>query len=1017
MRSRPFAPRIVAILSLSTCLGLVLSADLVAAAPDSDELSVRQATREAAESAGLRSPVAVVDGAPRLPAARDEEKTSLRPHRREEFDAREGERPAGRSLSTIIGEAGMAVPLGGDDVQIRQSADLDGAAWLRIASDGTYFGAIVENDDVQVFRSEDHGETWSHWSTFADPDGGIYFLPGFEVVEGNVDRLMVAYSVDVGSEGEVRLAYADPHVAVPTWTVVTALAGSGIDHGENLRVDFATDAAVYPDYYVYVIAQSEDGNGSDIWFARSVNQGGSFEAGYRIASSGVGGYIDHSEPTIAYGSDNYLHVAYFSNDGSGTGDVNYRRAPQWADGGSAAWSAEQAAVPVPASGYVIPASLVAPVDADDVYLTLFPFGNDDLPRLCWSRDQGASWPVGNRTNSPNIPRGSGMAPLILPGGEMVMGGTIVSSDDEGFLIDVVESRSTTADPSAWSAPQSYSNHRWSGAGTYARIETMVPDPVYGNRLAVLWRQTYEPGNILRFDAQWRRDPGYPNTDVGFPRVIAGGGYTPPAVAEIDGDPELEIVFGTREGYVYVVNHDGTTVAGWPTYIGGMPYDTPVAVGDLDGDGTPSIVAGNTTGMVYAWQPNGSPEPGWPVTMDVESDVFVSIGALGGPHARYVVALCGQEMRAIAPDGQDVSPAWGTFTDLLTRPAAIGDVDGDGEAEIVTLKGSWLHVHNLAESQSETFTFFAGETFGAAPTLADMNNDGTLEIAAPTNAGTLYLLNHDGSSFSTDWPISVASGSALTAVSFANILGTSEPELVFGERSSSLVHIRWYDGDEGFSYPQASGSSYLYQPPMISPVNVSVANVNIGTTDFSTGEGTGQSWRNLGMVPDGWPKNLPGPVEETFASGDIDLDGRNELVIVGVDYLTVLDVGIAPENDPRGHWPMYAYDPQRTGCFDCGEIITSVDDTIPVAETLDLSAYPNPFNPATVIEYTVDRAGPVTLGVFDLSGRRVAVLVDDEHREVGRHTVDFAPRAAASGVYFVRLQSAHGNATRKVVLLK
>jgi hypothetical protein len=167
---------------------------------------------------------------------------------------------------------------------------------------------------------------------------------------------------------------------------------------------------------------------------------------------------------------------------------------------------------------------------------------------------------------------------------------------------------------------------------------------------------------------------------------------------------------------------------------------------------------------------------------------------------------------------------------------------------------------------------------------------------------------------------------------------------------------------------------------------------------------------------GWPRNLPGPVEETFASGDIDLDGRNEIVVLGVNYLTVFDVGVAPASNPRAHWPMYGYDAQRTGCLACEEILTGVDDTPKPQLTTNLAAHPNPFNPSTTIEYDVARAGKVSLEIFDVAGRRVATLIDGENRPVGRYSLTYHA-TGASGVYFARLRTAGGEVTRKIVLLK
>lgn len=84
-------------------------------------------------------------------------------------------------------------------------------------------------------------------------------------------------------------------------------------------------------------------------------------------------------------------------------------------------------------------------------------------------------------------------------------------------------------------------------------------------------------------------------------------------------------------------------------------------------------------------------------------------------------------------------------------------------------------------------------------------------------------------------------------------------------------------------------------------------------------------------------------------------------------------------------------------------------------------YPNPFNPETSIPFSLARSGRVTLRVYDVSGRMVATLVD-EYRAAGAHVVSWDGRgsdgvAAASGVYFVKLNANGITEMRKMVLLK
>jgi hypothetical protein len=101
-------------------------------------------------------------------------------------------------------------------------------------------------------------------------------------------------------------------------------------------------------------------------------------------------------------------------------------------------------------------------------------------------------------------------------------------------------------------------------------------------------------------------------------------------------------------------------------------------------------------------------------------------------------------------------------------------------------------------------------------------------------------------------------------------------------------------------------------------------------------------------------------------------------------------------------------------------VTAVGD-VPVAIFRLDQNVPNPFNPVTKISFSLDRAGPVDLAVYDVSGRRVASLVRED-RAAGSHLVtwdgtDDRGGRVSSGVYFYKLQTADRVDTRKMTLLK
>ena len=94
---------------------------------------------------------------------------------------------------------------------------------------------------------------------------------------------------------------------------------------------------------------------------------------------------------------------------------------------------------------------------------------------------------------------------------------------------------------------------------------------------------------------------------------------------------------------------------------------------------------------------------------------------------------------------------------------------------------------------------------------------------------------------------------------------------------------------------------------------------------------------------------------------------------------------------------------------------------PVHATALLAPHPNPFNPHTTIPFSLAEAQRVRIAVFDVSGRRIALLADESYPAGAHETVwlgrDDAGERAATGVYFARMETRGGALTRKLVLLR
>ncbi len=102
-------------------------------------------------------------------------------------------------------------------------------------------------------------------------------------------------------------------------------------------------------------------------------------------------------------------------------------------------------------------------------------------------------------------------------------------------------------------------------------------------------------------------------------------------------------------------------------------------------------------------------------------------------------------------------------------------------------------------------------------------------------------------------------------------------------------------------------------------------------------------------------------------------------------------------------------------FDTPTTVSRANQTTPKQFSLEQN-FPNPFNPATRVRFTIANAGFVQLKVFDILGREVATLVN-ERKTPGTYDVNFDASMLSSGTYIYRLDSEHFSESRMMTLLK
>ncbi|MBD3386787.1 T9SS type A sorting domain-containing protein, partial [candidate division KSB1 bacterium] len=139
-------------------------------------------------------------------------------------------------------------------------------------------------------------------------------------------------------------------------------------------------------------------------------------------------------------------------------------------------------------------------------------------------------------------------------------------------------------------------------------------------------------------------------------------------------------------------------------------------------------------------------------------------------------------------------------------------------------------------------------------------------------------------------------------------------------------------------------------------------------------------------------------------------------IAGLDLRTAVAAACCELAD-RTHYNILS--PQLDGVI---TELTQVKSKPSFPETFTLQCYPNPFNPETVISWSVGKSGPVQIAIYNQLGQRLCTLVDNENVQPGTYTVRWNGRnafgqAVAAGVYFYQLQSDDFVMSKKAILLR
>ena len=511
---------------------------------------------------------------------------------------------------------------------------------------------------------------------------------------------------------------------------------------------------------------------------------------------------------------------------------------------------------------------------------------------------------------------------------------------------------------------------------------------------LLLRATDEDGNVGEDRAFFTVLDRRERVHRGFPQDLGTSGESSPQLANLDGRRGDEIVLATSDGRIRVLSgRTGKTLSGWPRAMRKVAgagaaakrigpvraglLATP-AVGDVAGGRGPEIVVTGLDGRVYAWSPRGRPVRGFPYRIDLrrpaedgrlDAAIYASpaLADLKGDERLEIVFGAGdQQIYAIDGRGRDL-PGWpvlaregGDIAKILSSPA-IGDLDGDGEPEIV--EGTAEAYGSTPSTTGRVYAFepngervpgwpveppalaadsipLAGEGVPVSPSLADVDSDGDDEVAVAAFTGTPQLYDGDGSavpgaSAQAHFQTEGRGGSSPATAPAALALGGNA---AFGRTSpggplrlfGGLVDLRLaqaqlspasdipfehlvggWDARSGTwldSFPIPTEGWTIVTSPAIADVGGDGGAEVIAGSSGNVLHAFGAD----GTEPPGWPKHPGGWLLASPAVGDVDGDRGTEVVAVTRDgYLFVWDAD-APAG--AGEWPAFRHDERNTGRY-------------------------------------------------------------------------------------------------------
>ena len=516
------------------------------------------------------------------------------------------------------------------------------------------------------------------------------------------------------------------------------------------------------------------------------------------------------------------------------------------------------------------------------------------------------------------------------------------------------------------------------------------------------------GDILKFNLDESFSNGWPlNCDT------LSFAYDP-VVLDIDHDGRFEMITygtgneGNGQSLLFLIDDNGIVMPGFP--VNATDPDG-LAAADMDNDNEYEIIYfSRRDAIINCLDRYGSPKPGWPI--EFPSDIECVAGSLGDldldGNNEYIITgdmnIYAFRYDGTMMDGFPITPEepnFGFYNGIWG--STLADLDGDGYPEIITAGDNWIHWPPPVDSSFVAIYEHTGQPKSGWPryflnaivspvTPSDIDNNGSLELAFQSYY--LHFIDLNGADM-PGWPIMLTRPTGeiwgtYCDLDIVDLNGDGYSEifpnfnLLFND---SLGHDSlWYYGHSYlFAY------DHLGQPLPDYPIVIRGS--NFGTPPcLSLDQFTNRLYMSL--------------------STDITTPDFPDSVFLGLYQFP-------DSTGPPDRWPTLSHDNLHTRNYTFIDMVTSIAEvgSPPLPKSVVLKQnYPNPFNAQTTISYSLPKASLVTIDIYDLLGRKLETLVED-NQNAGSYSIIWDASEQSSGIYFCKIKAGEISINRKMVLLK